>query len=153
MPEQPGPTTTTSRSRYGAGLRYSAACRSDPRKRSRPGQAGTNGGGRGRPAEALAPRPVRHERRVLVAGRDDHVLGRDVAFRGAHDPAGAVAVDAVHARVQAHGQGVDPLLDLECGAGVLWRRYCASTARVTGAREPREPAARVQPQALVVPAP
>ena len=59
-----------------------------------------------RPAEALAAGPVRDVRGVLVAGRDDHVLGREVGARGTHDPARAVAVDALHLGVQAHVERV-----------------------------------------------
>ncbi len=42
-PVLPTPTTRTSRSAYGAGLRYRAACRSSPVYVSRPGQSGTRG--------------------------------------------------------------------------------------------------------------
>ena len=134
MPEQPGPTTSTSRSRKGSGLRYSAACSSDA-------------------AEAVAAGPLRHERRVLVAGRDDHVLGGEVAGRRAHDPAGAVGVDALDARAQAHVEGVVARVVLEVGHDLVAGREDARAGRVGAARELREPAARVQAQPVVAPAP
>ncbi|CAM5284235.1 hypothetical protein STENM327S_02657 [Streptomyces tendae] len=42
-PVLPTPTTRTSRPAYGAGARYSAACRNSPVYLSRPGQSGTRG--------------------------------------------------------------------------------------------------------------
>ena len=43
MPEQPGPTTSTSLSANGSAFRYSRECVNSPSNRSRPGQSGTTG--------------------------------------------------------------------------------------------------------------
>ena len=107
-----------------------------------------------RPLEALAAGPVR-ARAGCARSRPRRPRARPRRrLRRPHDPARAVAVDALHLGVQAHVEGV-----------VAWRspRGSATTSsrdgktpvprRVAPARELREPAARVQAQAVVAPAP
>jgi hypothetical protein len=101
----------------------------------------------------VAPGPVRDVGRVGVAAREDHLLRVQVAARGAQLPAGAVAVDALDARVEAHVHVVEAGVVLEVGDDLVPLREGSRRARPARAGERREPAARVEPEAVVAPAP
>ena len=88
MPEQPGPTTSTTLSANGLAFRYSRACVNSPSNRSRPGQSGTTG------SDSY---PVA----TTTWGT------RDLAGGGAQRPAAVRALDPVDVRAELE---VDPVL-------------------------------------------
>src|SRR4051794_4968925 len=83
MPEQPGPTTSTSTSRNGSAVPV-FGCVHQPA------------------AVAVFAGPVRDVGRVLVAGGDDHLGRGQVNRRAAHAPALRIAVEAVDGGPESH---------------------------------------------------
>src|SRR6185312_10832406 len=88
-----------------------------------------------------------------VAGRHDDVRGRKVARGRADDEAVAVAVDALHRRAEAHVELVALGEAVEVADHVVAGGEDARRSAEARARQLREPAARVQAQAVVAPVP
>ena len=102
---------------------------------------------------AIAARPRGDELILLVAGGDDHLIGPQIAVRRPHQPAGAVAVQALHPRPQAHVEPVVGRVVLEIAHDLVAAGEHGRALGVAASGQLREGAAGVQAQAVVAVSP
>src|SRR6266566_30590 len=103
--------------------------------------------------EAFATRPVSETRHVAEPGREHDVRSGERAVRRADCPASVVAVDSLRPRPSPHFEPVPVCVFAQVAEHRVAREPAAVAARDPVAREPGEPARRMQMQPVVACAP